>query len=43
MGEFYEPALAAGVRWNDPAFHIGWPIAEPILSEKDAAYPDYQP
>jgi dTDP-4-dehydrorhamnose 3,5-epimerase len=43
MGEFYEPAVAAGVRWNDPAFHIDWPIAEPVLSDKDAAYPDYRP
>jgi dTDP-4-dehydrorhamnose 3,5-epimerase len=43
MSEFYEPALAAGVRWNDPAFHIDWPIAEPVLSDKDAAYPDFRP
>jgi dTDP-4-dehydrorhamnose 3,5-epimerase len=41
MGEFYDPALAAGVRWNDPAFAIDWPIADPILSDKDTAYPDY--
>jgi dTDP-4-dehydrorhamnose 3,5-epimerase len=43
MGEFYDPALGAGVRWNDPAFGIAWPIADPVLSEKDAAYPDYYP
>ena len=43
MGEFYEPALAGGVRWNDPAFRIDWPISSPILSDKDAAYPDYRP
>ena len=42
MGEFYEPSLAAGVRWNDPAFDIAWPVANPILSDKDAAYPDFQ-
>ena len=41
MGEFYDPALAAGVRWNDPAFGIEWPIADPILSDKDAVYSDY--
>lgn len=41
MGEFYEPSLASGVRWNDPAFGVAWPVADPILSEKDAAYPDY--
>jgi dTDP-4-dehydrorhamnose 3,5-epimerase len=43
MGEFYEPTLAAGVRWNDPAFKIEWPIGDPILSDRDAAYPDYRP
>ena len=43
MGEFYQPTLSAGVRWNDPAFGIAWPLDNPVLSEKDAAYPDYQP
>lgn len=42
MGEFYAPELANGVRWNDPAFGIRWPIADPILSDKDRDYPDYQ-
>lgn len=43
MGEFYAPELSDGVRWNDPAFGIQWPIADPILSDKDASYPDYAP
>jgi dTDP-4-dehydrorhamnose 3,5-epimerase len=43
MGEFYAPSLAAGVRWNDPAFGIAWPLRDPVLSNKDAAYPDYRP
>jgi dTDP-4-dehydrorhamnose 3,5-epimerase len=43
MGEFYTPELAAGVRWNDPAFGIRWPIENPILSGKDRSYPDYIP
>ena len=33
----------AGVRWNDPSFAIAWPRAEAILSERDAAYPEWQP
>lgn len=41
MGEFYHPELARGVRWNDPAFKIVWPKKEVVLSEKDAAYPDF--
>jgi len=39
MTEFFYPELADGVRWNDPAFSIAWPIPEPILSERDNSYP----
>ena len=35
----YEPGLSRGVRWNDPALGIAWPIAEPILSERDRTLP----
>jgi dTDP-4-dehydrorhamnose 3,5-epimerase len=41
MSEFYVPTLNDGVRWNDPAFQIEWPIEDPILSDKDKAYADY--
>jgi dTDP-4-dehydrorhamnose 3,5-epimerase len=41
MSEFYHPECAAGVRWNDPAFGIAWPLTDPILAEKDAAYPNF--
>lgn len=41
MTEFYHHDLGRGVRWNDPAFGIDWPIADPILSPRDAAYPDF--
>jgi len=41
MGERYKPEAAAGVRWNDPAFAIEWPVADPILSERDAAWADF--
>ena len=42
MAEPYAPVLARGVRWNDPAFAIDWPIAPPFMSERDATYPDYR-
>lgn len=39
----FVPATARGVRWNDPAFAIVWPIREGItLSARDANYPDYR-
>ena len=41
MSEFYEPSAARGVRWNDPAFKINWPLTDPILHPRDASYPDY--
>ena len=37
----YHPEAGRGVRWNDPAFGIAWPIADPILSERDASYPHF--
>jgi dTDP-4-dehydrorhamnose 3,5-epimerase len=41
MTDSYAPELAAGVRWNDPAFAIRWPTLEIIISERDARYPDF--
>jgi dTDP-4-dehydrorhamnose 3,5-epimerase len=35
----YDPAADAGVRWNDPAIGIDWPVAEPLLSAKDEKAP----
>lgn len=35
----YSVADEVGVVWNDPAFSIPWPVAEPRLSAKDAALP----
>jgi dTDP-4-dehydrorhamnose 3,5-epimerase len=35
----YDPAADAGIRWNDAALGIDWPIAQPILSAKDEAAP----
>lgn len=43
MSDFYHLDLARGVRWDDPAFGIEWPILPPILSDRDAGYPDFAP
>jgi dTDP-4-dehydrorhamnose 3,5-epimerase len=34
--ELYDPAGDLAIAWNDPAIGIDWPIAEPLLSAKDA-------
>jgi dTDP-4-dehydrorhamnose 3,5-epimerase len=42
----YEPTAAQGVRWDDPAFGITWPLplaGERTISARDASYPDYDP
>jgi len=35
----YAPEHAYGVRWNDPAFGIPWPLPCTMTSEKDGAWP----
>ncbi len=42
MGAPFEANLAAGVRWNDPAFAIEWPIMPSLINDRDANYPDYE-
>jgi dTDP-4-dehydrorhamnose 3,5-epimerase len=39
MSESYRAELARGVRWNDPRLAIEWPVAQPIVSARDAALP----
>jgi dTDP-4-dehydrorhamnose 3,5-epimerase len=39
----YDPRSSRGVRWNDPAFGIRWPMAPVELSDRDAAWPDFAP
>ena len=41
MSEFYHPECARGVRWDDTAFNIKWPLIDPILSDRDKGYPDF--
>lgn len=41
MSEFHHPESARGLRWNDPGIAIPWPILPPLLSQRDAEYPDF--
>ena len=39
--ESYQPEYARGVRWNDPAFAIPWPLPDRTMSERDRNFPDF--
>lgn len=39
--EFYTPGAERGIRWNDKALSIDWPIPVDVVSEKDAGHPDF--
>lgn len=35
---YYVPQYDRGIRWNDPALGINWPVGTPILSDKDQSH-----
>ncbi len=41
MTDFYEADLSDGVRWDDPAFAIRWPLAATVMSDKDRSLPAF--
>ena len=43
VDEFYAPDLERGLRWDDPAVGIEWPIGPETISDKDRVHPDFDP
>ena len=39
LSSLYDPATEAGIAWDDPDVGVEWPVAEPLLSERDKAAP----
>lgn len=39
VDEFYTPGVEEGLRYDDPALGIDWPIAATTVSDKDRAWP----
>jgi dTDP-4-dehydrorhamnose 3,5-epimerase len=37
--DYYDPATEIGIAWNDPRLAIRWPVADPILSDRDRRHP----
>lgn len=41
ISEFYDPEAATGLRYDDPAFAIEWPMEVSVISKKDTGWPDF--
>lgn len=41
VSQTYHPQSEAGLRWNDTAFNIQWPLTVSVISDKDKNRPDY--
>jgi len=39
----YAPDYEFGIRWDDPAIGIEWPVTAPTLSERDKVWPPFSP
>jgi dTDP-4-dehydrorhamnose 3,5-epimerase len=39
LSSVYDPATEAGIAWDDPDVGVEWPVADPLLSERDRAAP----
>lgn len=42
MSSPWVAGASGGVRWNDPAFSITWPLPITVIAERDLSFPDYR-
>jgi dTDP-4-dehydrorhamnose 3,5-epimerase len=42
MSEYYHPECGRGVRFDDPAFGVEWPLEAKIVADKDRAFEDFR-
>jgi dTDP-4-dehydrorhamnose 3,5-epimerase len=42
ISEFHAPGAADGIRHNDPAFNVKWPLPVTTIAEKDLLWPDFK-
>lgn len=42
ISTYYEPSAARGLRYNDPAFAINWPLPIAAISAKDETWPEFR-
>lgn len=41
ISEFHHPASARGVRYDDPAFGVEWPMSPLVINARDSGYPPF--
>ena len=39
VSSYYDPELETGIAWDDPEIGIEWPVADPVVSERDRDAP----
>ena len=39
LTSLYDPATEAGIAWDDPDVSVDWPLADPLLSDRDRSAP----
>ena len=37
----YSSEHERGIRWDDPAFNLDWPVTPTVISERDRSHPDF--
>jgi dTDP-4-dehydrorhamnose 3,5-epimerase len=43
VGTPYTPGSERGIRYDDPALHLSWPMPVAVISSKDRSWPDFVP
>jgi dTDP-4-dehydrorhamnose 3,5-epimerase len=41
--DYYSKELERGIAWNDPSLGIDWGTDDPVLSDRDASHPPFDP
>jgi dTDP-4-dehydrorhamnose 3,5-epimerase len=41
ISSFHRPEAARGVRYDDPAFGIEWPLAPVVIADRDRRFPNF--
>ncbi|HSK95079.1 MAG TPA: dTDP-4-dehydrorhamnose 3,5-epimerase [Euzebyales bacterium] len=43
VSEYYTPGVEGGLRYDDPVLDVAWPVPIEVISDKDQAWPPFDP